>query len=145
MTRDDGVFARFRRFRQTRPFWGGLFVIVAGVIIGYIPLGPISLIIHAGRGAIYGYAIAVVLIAMGLLIWFMPSQRRLAAIVAVVASLLSFPLTNLGGFIAGMMWGIVGGAMAFGWIPDKPSRKMRKAQDGRSDQPTVSVTKPASA
>ncbi len=113
---------RFRRFRWTRPFWGGLLVLFAGLVIGYIPLGPIAVIVHAGVGGVAGFACALILIAMGLFIWFGQSQRLLAAIVAVVVSLASFPLSNFGGFIVGMMSGIIGGCLTFGWVPDKPAK-----------------------
>lgn len=113
---------RFRRFRWTRPFWGGLLVLFAGLVIGYVPLGPIAVIVHAGVGGVAGFACALILIAMGLFIWFGQSQRLLAAIVAVVVSLASFPLSNFGGFIVGMMSGIIGGCLTFGWVPDKGAK-----------------------
>ncbi len=122
---------RFRRFRWTRPFWGGLLVLFAGLVIGYIPLGPIAVIVHAGVGGVAGFACALILIAMGLFIWFGQSQRLLAAIVAVVVSLASFPLSNFGGFIVGMMSGIIGGCLTFGWVPDK-------AVKAKSEQPEPS-------
>ncbi len=131
--RDDspnggGLLGAFRRFRWTRPFWGGLLVLFGGFVIGVLPLGPVTDIIRLGVGGVSGFICAGILIAVGLFIWFVPSQRMLAAIVAVVVSLASFPLSNLGGFIVGMLSGILGGCMAFGWVPDKPSRKERKRQ-----------------
>lgn len=125
---ETGLVAAFRRFRWTRPFWGGVLVLFAGLEIGWLPLGPVTDIIKLGIGGLAGFLCAAILIAVGLFIWFVPSQRMVAAVVAVVVSLASFPLSNLGGFIVGMIAGMAGGCMAFGWVPDKPSRKERKRQ-----------------
>jgi hypothetical protein len=38
--------------------------------------------------------------------------------IAVGTSLASFLLSNLGGFVIGMLLGILGGSMAVGWVPD---------------------------
>lgn len=124
-TRRRSLRARFRHFRWTRPFWGGGFVIAGGVIIGWFPLGPLNSIVHAGIGGLAGFACAAILIVLGLLIWFAPTQRISASIIAVIVALASFPLSNFGGFVAGMMSGIIGGSLAFGWVPDKhgPVRK----------------------
>lgn len=111
------LLARFREFRWTRPFWGGLFLMIGGVVIGWLPLGPITDIVKLGIGGIGGYLCALLLIAMGLTAWFQPSLRRAAGVVGVLVALVSFPVTNLGGFIVGMMLGIVGGCMVFGWTP----------------------------
>jgi hypothetical protein len=111
------LLTRFREFRWTRPFWGGLFMIVGGAIIGWLPLGPITEIVHLGIGGIGGYLCSLLLMAMGLTVWFRSDLRRAAGVVAVLVSLVSFPVSNLGGFVVGMMLGIAGGCMAFGWRP----------------------------
>ncbi|WP_185981722.1 DUF6114 domain-containing protein [Skermania sp. ID1734] len=132
--RGGGPLARFRHFRWTRPFWGGLFIIVGGLIMGWLPLGPVTEIIHLGFGGIGGYLCALVLIAMGLIIWFIPGSRVVAAIIAVIVSLISFPVTNIGGLVVGMLLGLFGGAMAFGWSPDKPRRAgWRRRRAARRD------------
>ena len=67
---------------------------------------------------------------MALLVLFLPSQRIVAGLIAVVVSLCSFPLSNLGGFVIGMLLGILGGSMAVGWVPDKAA--MRKSAPKRT-------------
>lgn len=117
--RNTAALRRFRRFRYTRPFWAGLFVLAAGLEIGVLPLGPTDALIHAGKGVFAGLACSGMLLLMGLVILFLPSQRVVAALIAVIVSVASFILSNLGGFVVGMLLGIVGGALAFGWVPDK--------------------------
>jgi hypothetical protein len=125
--------AAFRRFRYTRPFWGGLFVFASALEIAYLPLGPVNTIIKAGAGPLVALACAALLGLMGLLLWFRPAQRTFAAVIAVLTSLASFPLSNLGGFVVGMILGILGGSLAFGWVPNKPARTRRK----RTPAPTT--------
>lgn len=136
------LIERFRQFRWSRPFWGGLFIIFAGAVIGWFPLGPVTEIIHLGIGGIGGYVCAVLLIAMGLTIWFKQSHRRAAALIAVIVSLISFPVSNLGGFIVGMMAGIIGGCLAFGWAPGDAADADASvsgdgSESGASAEPTV--------
>jgi hypothetical protein len=109
------LWIRFREFRWSRPFWGGLFVMAGGAIIGWLPLGPVTDIISAGVGGIGGYVCSLILILMGLCLWFRPELRYGAAIITVIVALLSFPVSNLGGFVVGMMAAIIGGCLAFGW------------------------------
>jgi hypothetical protein len=126
--RDQGTIKWFREFRWSRPFWGALFVGAGGVIIGALPLiGPINDLIRVGYGTFVTELVALGLLAMAGLILFFPTQRMIAAVVAVLISLASFPLTNLGGFVVGMMAGIIGGSLAFGWVPDKKQWKRGEA------------------
>ncbi|MGQ0467025.1 MAG: DUF6114 domain-containing protein [Sporichthyaceae bacterium] len=108
----------FGRFRRTRPFWAGLLVLVAGVELAILPLGPTDTLIRAGASAAAGLACALLLLLMGAVILALPSQRIVAGIVAVAAALASFVLSNLGGFAVGMLLGVLGGSMAVGWVPD---------------------------
>jgi hypothetical protein len=116
--RNSRAAVRFRHFRRTRPFWGGLLVIVAGLEIGFLPLGPTDELIRAGHDAGIGLACAAALVLMGALILALPSQRVVAGLLAVGVSLASFVLSNLGGFAVGMLLGVVGGSLAVGWVPD---------------------------
>lgn len=107
----------FRAFRATRPFWGGLFTIVSGAVIAFLPLGPLWYYLHAGVGAIMGEVIGVGLLAIGVLTWLQPSHHRSLGPLSVGFALIAFPMTNLGGLIVGTIAGIVGGSMTFGWAP----------------------------
>jgi Family of unknown function (DUF6114) len=109
---------RFRRFRRSRPFWGGLLVLIAGLEVGALPIGPTDTLIKAGKSAGAGLACAALLLGMGLVILILPSQRIVAGLIAVGASLASFVLSNLGGFAIGMLMGVLGGSLAVGWVPD---------------------------
>jgi hypothetical protein len=115
---------RFRRWRHSRPFWGGLLLILAGGELVLIPLsgillhGAIKLVIYIGIGGVFGVLIGLLLITAGLLLWISPAHKTFYAIAGVVLAVLSFIASNLGGFFLGMLLGITGGALAFGWTPD---------------------------
>lgn len=119
MASHTGLFAEFRRFRWTRPFWAGVWILLAGLIIAWLPLGPITDVITAGFAAWSGILLGLVLVGMALFIWFRPETRHFAAAVALIAAFLSYPLSNLGGFMIGMFSAIIGACLAFAWIPDK--------------------------
>jgi hypothetical protein len=109
----------FRRWRRTRPFWGGLLIVLAGGEILLSVKAPLSVIQHVGALGLAAYLVPMVLILCGLLLLFSPEQRPFYAVIAVVLSLASWLTSNLGGFILGMVLGLVGGALAFAWSPVK--------------------------
>lgn len=107
----------FRRWRHGRPFWAGLFVIVGGLILISYPLGPLPAMMAIAAAAFTGIALGLILITGGLFFWFAPHQRTFIAIVLMILSVLSLVASNFGGFLFGMAFGMVGSAMAFGWMP----------------------------
>ncbi|MFF8534310.1 DUF6114 domain-containing protein [Streptomyces sp. NPDC015532] len=104
--------------RRSRPFWAALWVIAGGVEMVAIPLAPLPLMIKIGVGAMSAVGISLVLIAGGIFFLFKPDQRMFVSVVTAIASLTSMATTNLGGFGVGMMAGLIGSSMAFGWMPD---------------------------
>ncbi|WP_147944042.1 DUF6114 domain-containing protein [Microbispora sp. CSR-4] len=106
------------KWRRSRPFWGGLLVLAAGLELLSIPFATqaLPLVIQSGTvGATY--LIALVLIILGLMVWLQPGQRAFLGVVAVLVSIASFVYANLGGFLIGMLLGLVGGALAVAWTP----------------------------
>src|ERR1700722_15499927 len=105
----------FRDWRRSRPFWGGLLLLLAGVELIAIPLlsvlahGSVKVVIYIGIGGVFGVLIGGLLVACGLLTWFHPVQRVFYAIAGVLLALGSFVATNLGGFFVGMLLGVIGG------------------------------------
>jgi hypothetical protein len=113
----------FRVWRLSRPFWGGLLLVLAGVELVAIPLlsvmahGSVKVVIYIGIGGVFGVLIGGLLVACGLLIWFHPVQRVFYAIAGVLLAVASFVATNLGGFFVGMLLGVTGASLSFGWTP----------------------------
>lgn len=121
--RPRGALAAFRRWRRTRPFWAAVWTGTGGFVIFFLPMAPLGKILQVGIGGIAGMAGGVVLMAMALLILLLPSQRHTAGVLAVIAGVASFPLSNLGGLFVGMVLSVLGGSMAFAWLPEKPAKR----------------------
>ncbi|MFG2085166.1 MULTISPECIES: DUF6114 domain-containing protein [unclassified Spirillospora] len=107
----------FRRWRRTRPFWGGLLAVLAGAEIILIPLAPVGIVVHQGMAGVASWLAGALLIASGALMWCQPEQRAFLGVLCVLLSLVSFVTSNLGGFLLGMLLGMVGGALGFAWTP----------------------------
>ena len=121
--RAAGAWQAFRGWRRSRPFWGGLLLVLAGIELVAIPLlsvlahGSVKVVIYIGIGGVFGVLIGGLLVACGLLIWFHPVQRVFYAIAGVLLAVASFVATNLGGFFFGMLLGVTGASLSFGWTP----------------------------
>jgi Family of unknown function (DUF6114) len=110
-----GAWRAWRHWRRTRPFWGGLLILLGGAEILATERIPLRVILHIGVEGIAGYLLPIVLILCGLLLWFNPQQRVFYSILAVLLSLGTWITSNLGGFVIGMLLGMIGGSLAFGW------------------------------
>ncbi|MFD8145486.1 DUF6114 domain-containing protein [Streptomyces sp. NPDC059708] len=115
---------RFRAWRGERPFWAGLFTLLGGVPIAYFPyadlrLGNITLAMAttAGSGSLI---IGVLLITLGLALWYQKGIRVFAGVAAILLALVSIPVSNLGGFFIGFLAAMVGGGLALAWAPGVP-------------------------
>jgi hypothetical protein len=128
--------SRFTRWRRTRPFWGGLLISLAGLEIFATERAPLRVMLHVGLQGVAGYAIPVVLVLLGVLLWINPAQRLFYSLVAAVLVLASWLTSNLGGFLLGLLLGVIGAALAFGWVPQKRRRARR---GGRTATPSSSA------
>lgn len=116
----DNFWGKFRRWRRHRPFWGGLFLILSSVelfLSANMSLGTLE--VHIGPQGFLSYVLPLILLISGLLCWFTPQQRLFYGIVALLAALYSFIGLNLGGFVIGMLLGILGGALIIAWGPPR--------------------------
>ncbi|MER5885592.1 DUF6114 domain-containing protein [Streptomyces sp. NPDC001941] len=111
----------FRDWRGARPFWAGLLTLLGGIPIAYFPyaslkLGQMTLSMSttAGAGALI---IGVLLVALGLTMWFQYVVRVFAGIAAILLALVSIPVANLGGFVIGFLLALTGGALSIAWAP----------------------------
>ncbi|MFJ8554946.1 DUF6114 domain-containing protein [Streptomyces sp. NPDC093676] len=115
------LWRKFRTWRGERPFWAGAFTMTAGLPIIYFPytdldLQGIVLALSTTSGA-GSLIIGVLLVVLGLTLWFQQQHRVFAGIAALLLSLTSFPLANFGGLFLGLTCGLVGGSLACAWMP----------------------------
>ncbi|WIM94303.1 DUF6114 domain-containing protein [Actinoplanes oblitus] len=107
----------FRTWRRSRPFWGGLLVLLGGVEILMTVWAPLGVVLHVGMQNFIGYLLPLVIILLGVLLIFNPAQRLFYSLIAIVCALASFLTSNMGGFLIGLLLTLVGGALAFAWAP----------------------------
>lgn len=111
------LLSRWRRWRRGRPFWGGLFAILAGAEICALPLAPLKVMLQQGVAGIPSVLMGIVMIVLGLTAWFSPPQRALAGVLTTLIATAALVLSNLGGFLIGTLLGILGGGLMFAWQP----------------------------
>ncbi|MER7662724.1 MULTISPECIES: DUF6114 domain-containing protein [unclassified Streptomyces] len=114
----------FRTWRGQRPFWAGLFTLLGGIPIAYFPYATfklghmtLSMATTAGAGSLI---IGILLVTLGLTMWFHHIVRVFAGVASILLALISIPIANLGGFIIGFLLSMLGGALAIAWAPGNP-------------------------
>ncbi|MET8563178.1 DUF6114 domain-containing protein [Streptomyces flaveolus] len=122
----------FRGWRARRPFWGGLLLALGGGEILLTEKASLKVVLHIGMQGLAGYLLPALMVLLGLLILFNPSQRLFYSITGVLLSLGSWLTSNLGGFFIGLLLGATGSCLTFGWLPDQEprvSRRKRREQE----------------
>ncbi|TPQ18728.1 DUF6114 domain-containing protein [Streptomyces sporangiiformans] len=115
----------FQRWRAARPFWGGLLLALGGAEILVTEKASLKVVMHIGMQGLAGYLLPALMLICGLLILFNPTQRLFYSISGVLLSLGTWLTSNLGGFFVGLLLGVVGSCLAFGWLPDQEPRRRR--------------------
>ncbi|MER7460258.1 DUF6114 domain-containing protein [Micromonospora sp. NPDC126480] len=134
----------FRRWRRNRPFWGGLLTVLAGLeIFGTTQMSLGGLTFQMGPTGFLSWLIPTILVTCGLLIWFSPQQRIFYAVVAAITALYSLIGVNLGGFLIGLLLGVVGSALAFAWTLDPRTPGSAASDLPGSEEPTLEYVPPA--
>jgi hypothetical protein len=113
-------------WRRSRPFWGGLLVILGASEMLVSEQDPLPAVTHSGIQGVADYLIPAHLLLFGVLLWLNPIDRIIYSVIAILLALWSWITSDLGGFFVGMLLGVVGGALAFAWTTDakhaSPSR-----------------------
>jgi hypothetical protein len=113
----------FAIWRRSRPFWAGLWTLLAALELWSIPFLQPLLVQHklnikiSGIAGVSTMAITPALIMMAAAMWFAPSYRIFASVFTLICALLSMVVSNFGGFLLGMLLGVFGGGLAFSWQP----------------------------
>ncbi|MFD5508397.1 DUF6114 domain-containing protein [Streptomyces sp. NPDC059761] len=115
------LWRRWRQWRRGRPFWGGLFAVLAGAEICALPLAPLKVMLQQGIAGIPSVLMGIVMIVLGLTAWFSPAQRSLAGVLTTLIATAALVMSNLGGFLIGTLLGILGGGLMFAWQPNPPT------------------------
>ncbi|MES4887251.1 DUF6114 domain-containing protein [Streptomyces sp. NPDC096012] len=122
----------FRGWRARRPFWGGLLLALGGGEILLTEKASLKVVMHIGVQGLAGYLLPTLMLLLGLLILFNPSQRLFYSVTGILLSLGTWLTSNLGGFFLGLLLGAVGSCLTFGWLPDQEPRVSRRARRRRA-------------
>lgn len=135
----QGLLA-WQRWRRTRPFWGGLLIILGGAEILLSEQAPLPIVIHVGAQGLAGYLVPIVLVLCGVLLWLTPAQQTFYSVLAVVLALGSWVTSNLGGFFVGLLLGVIGGALAFAWQRgEEPEQAFREEPGEPENKPSAGL------
>lgn len=126
----------FRRWRRSRPFWGGLLLLIAGLelfLSANLTLGDLA--VHFGPEGFLSYLLPLLLLLSGALTWVTPGQRLFYGILGLLTAVYSLIGLNLGGFAVGMLIGIIGGALVIAWTPTRPTAGPADPTPADPDEP----------
>ena len=126
----------FRHWRRSRPFWAGVITLLAAyelVAVPHLKLGGVT--IQQGIAGIATWLMAALMALMAMVMWFQPQLRVIAGVSTILFALASFLTSNLGGFLLGMLLGLVGGSLAVGWDFNKPKAEAPTEQVAAGDEP----------
>lgn len=113
---DWRTWSRFRLWRKQRPFWGSLFLILAGLLVLGGPMSLFPMVMVSGGTISEGLLVGALLVVMGLLQLLSPSHALVTGSIALVLSFASV-LVALGGYGIGVFLGIIGSALGIAWRP----------------------------
>ncbi|RXK46196.1 DUF6114 domain-containing protein [Halorientalis pallida] len=100
------------------PIAGPFVVVLAGVVVAAVPVlfGDVLAVFGADSAPSVGLGIGGALVLVGVAAHLQPSFTTELGAVAIVLSLLSV-FGALGGFLVGLLLGVVGGSLCVAWKP----------------------------
>lgn len=138
-----GLWRAINGWRRSRPFWGCLILALGGWSVMKPMVGAsFQMVVHMGMRGASPYILGGGMIVAALVALFLPAQRHFPAIMALAFSVLSLPFANLGGWIIGMVLGIIGAGLVFAWTPysDKQLAKFAARDERRAARRAAKTT-----
>lgn len=122
----------FTEWRATRPFWGGLLLILASLLIAWVPLQfALELLFIGGAFTVIGLVFAVIVFLIGTFALLRPDLSTILGITGIAFSVLSL-IGALGGLLFGTLLGVAGGALCVAWQPPGTSERRETAEETAS-------------
>ncbi|MFJ8537622.1 DUF6114 domain-containing protein [Streptomyces sp. NPDC093591] len=121
-------------WRRSRPFWGGLLIMVGGLEGVWTTWGGLGLVQFSGLAGATGWLVCAVGLASGGLAWWAPGRRILPGVLALAAAFVSLVMANLGGLFLGFLLLSTGGTMTVTWAPAPYSEEERQRRGSLGDR-----------
>ncbi|CAM5355478.1 DUF6114 domain-containing protein [Leifsonia shinshuensis] len=139
---DRTAWQRFRAWRRSRPFVGGLLTALGGIEMffsGQLDIGRIH--IQLGIEGLQATIIPILLLLLGILAVAMPAHRVFYGVIALAIAVYSLVGVNLGGFFIGMLLSTIGGILTVAWMP--PEQRGERRRRGRRREGVAADDTPA--
>jgi hypothetical protein len=134
--RIDDRMETFNEWREPRPFWGGALLMLAGLVIGYVPIQfATELAVVGGAFTVIGLVFAVMVFLTGAFALARPGMSTIFGVIGIALSILSI-IGALGGLFVGMLIGIAGGNLCVAWQnpnPDTSSSSSSSSMDAAEE------------
>ena len=111
--------SRFRSWRSTRPFWGGVLLSLSGVCLllptfSTFRVGDLLITISTIAG-VSTLLLGSLMLVCACTVLLQPAARIPAGVAAMLLALVALPAANFGGFVVGTLLGVFGSAAALAW------------------------------
>ncbi|MFB6178560.1 MAG: DUF6114 domain-containing protein [Halorientalis sp.] len=108
----------FAEWRAARPFYGGLALIVGGLVVTWPSLQFLlqTTVLQSQSVVSLGVIVGALLVFLGLAAWLRPEHSMVIGVGGLVLATLSFPVA-FGGLLVGMLVASAGGILCFAWQP----------------------------
>lgn len=128
----------FREWRRSRPFWAGIFAMISGLLVLFPPFaslkfGDVVVTLNTFSG-ITALIIGVVIVACGLSFWTRPQFKFVAGIVTLLLAVAAIVTANLGTFLIGTLFGVLGAALGIAWSPKPKGKRRSRRRSGDAEE-----------
>ncbi len=101
-------------------FIGAIFILIGGILMAAVGALVAELFPVVGALLALGLVIGIIVLISAVMLYVNPEHKVAWGVITIVFSIISFFFNILGGFIVGMILGIVGGALGIAWKPSPP-------------------------
>jgi len=128
---------KFDDWRAVRPFWGGVLLMLSGLLLGYIPFYTLdNFAFTGGTGeliGLIGLVFAFFTFLSGVASITHPQISTLAGMTGIVMAILSIVGGTFGGMGVGTFVGMVGGSLCVAWIQEEETVELDPETAGEQD------------
>lgn len=124
---------KFKKWRNRRPFWGATLILLAAMMILYIPLHLYAIAFIPGSLVFVGFLFGGLMLITGVFAYIYPQFSTVFGVVSIFFSILSI-MGALGGFIIGSILGIIAGALCIAWEMKEINVSKHQHDKGQEDK-----------
>ena len=139
----DSTIRSFHAWRAERPFWGALVALAGAIELYSVTMAPLSVVVMQGLAGLSTLFISALTVILAVLSLAQPHLRQVTGWVIIVLGILSILVSNLGGFVVGMLLMVSGGALILAWAPADVTLPDDGVVEGDAAEPAATALLPA--